>query len=534
MWSFINTGSRKQKTGGDRMLEDSELRSSKTELSNIKNSGKRKLNLLPFYCTVGLNALSWVSVLMSEFNVLKGVSALVYFLIAGVTFYVIKTDNKFTLNLPLEKQTRYLGLITSALFYWVVFLFCRTINDDGAIAIIVIYTGLSMLSLFGDTIVILNSSILGCMTVLVSYIMFKDSSFSTISLRMVTIICANYFITGMLLTFACKLSTKVRREFDANAEQLKVNNEKLSIYVKQVDSTVKTINSTNGRVVEDIGGIESATRTINDSLDLFTATIEEQNANINVIGESVESIDNTIKSIGGKISKVTVDNKEVRKVLSNTLNESGELFNNLEDIATSVDTSKVALKKVVAQIGEVSNIVESIKGIADQTNLLSLNASIEAARAGEQGKGFAVVATEVKKLAEVSKALTTDIGSIVSMLFNQFDEMSSNIETIANRVDTAVVKKDKVEESLSLCDKKVEDITSEISVVDTDSKALADFSNNVKINTTSLTDIVEGNVGVLSEIQASLMEHGSNVKKLHTEFVKLAEVGKDLETITNK
>ncbi len=115
-----------------------------------------------------------------------------------------------------------------------------------------------------------------------------------------------------------------------------------------------------------------------------------------------------------------------------------EAVKEVKEIATSVEESAGGMASLSELSSKVGDIIAIINEIAEQTNLLALNAAIEAARAGEHGRGFAVVADEVRKLAERTTGATSEVGDILQQIRSKVAEAVSSIEHVSARVDRGV------------------------------------------------------------------------------------------------
>ena len=145
----------------------------------------------------------------------------------------------------------------------------------------------------------------------------------------------------------------------------------------------------------------------------------------------------------------------------------------------SIDTINKQMKEVMNKADQINQVVDIVKGIADQTNLLALNAAIEAARAGEQGKGFAVVADEVRKLAEHTKESVTNIQKNVNELKSDMHQTVENTNSVTNELDNG--KK--------LVDNALSSMNSIINMVQKVNNSVVQISANVEEQTAATTEI---------------------------------------------
>jgi methyl-accepting chemotaxis protein len=180
-----------------------------------------------------------------------------------------------------------------------------------------------------------------------------------------------------------------------------------------------------GDTLNSAGKIADIARHFSGSSAQVSHGAAQQSEAAAAIAASVEEVSVSIgeTSRGAERAEITVE--KARADSDRALGMTRETMSDINRIVASIEDSSAKVGVLSDNSQAISNIINVIKEIADQTNLLALNAAIEAARAGEQGRGFAVVADEVRKLAERTTKSTQEIGSLISNIHRQIGETVS-------------------------------------------------------------------------------------------------------------
>jgi methyl-accepting chemotaxis protein len=205
--------------------------------------------------------------------------------------------------------------------------------------------------------------------------------------------------------------------------------------IQTMQSTLRTMISTITTNAEEVARsaktllqaseeVADRARQQSDAASSMAASVEEMAVSIDQVKESASEA-HGISQEAGQLSE------EGAAVIHNAATE-------MRKISESVQSSSTIVEDLGRQSDQITSIVNTIREIADQTNLLALNAAIEAARAGEQGRGFAVVADEVRKLAERTSLSTTEIGNMVGKIQNGTRSAVSSMQDGVSKVSSGV------------------------------------------------------------------------------------------------
>nr|MBO2505100.1 hypothetical protein [Bacilli bacterium] len=250
-------------------------------------------------------------------------------------------------------------------------------------------------------------------------------------------------------------------------------------------------------------------------------------------------LSNTLFILSG-ISNISEKSKQVTQLARESSKEAEdgrvavvENVNQMKHIHESVDKSNEMIQSLSSRSKEIGNILSVISGIADQTNLLALNAAIEAARAGEHGKGFAVVADEVRNLAEQSQSSTKLIEEIIRSIQNDTDtsvklmnEVLENTNRGLTVTETTAEKFKKIIETSHSITPQIEEITDTMEQIYTNVEDIV-----AKMNI--LTKVSQENAANSEEVAAFTEEQLASMEEINSSAKSLTDLAEELRTHIN-
>ncbi len=328
--------------------------------------------------------------------------------------------------------------------------------------------------------------------------------------------------------------TPIRESMDALAD---MSNGDLTVRVKgdykgdydklknSMNTLGNSLTSLIGKITESIVSTANASTEISSSTEEIAAGSQEQSAQTTEVASAVEEMTKTIletannASIASEASKKSSDQA---KVGVEKVTESKEGMNRIISSAQNTGEIISSLANKTDQIGKIAQVIDDI---ADQTNLLALNAAIEAARAGEQGRGFAVVADEVRKLAERTTKATKEIAETIRAIQIEAKDADDSMKEAGVAVNNGKMLTEEVEEALRSILDSTESVRFQIDQVAAASEEQSSAAEQISKNIDAINSVTNESAAGIQEIARStedlnrLME---NLKDMVSAF-KLAD-----------
>jgi len=261
--------------------------------------------------------------------------------------------------------------------------------------------------------------------------------------------------------------------------------------VTTLGGTVGEVASFTGDVADASGDVRASMDEVDDASEEVARSVQEISNGAAEQTEELESVSGEMSTLSATVEEIAASADDAAATARNAAErgqtgreEAAEAIEELEALEASIAETATAVEDLVDRVGEIDEIASVIDGIAEETNLLALNASIEAARAEGSGDGFAVVADEVKALAEETREEAAEISGRIDEVQAASAETAADVDEMESQVSDGV---DTIESTLREFEEVVEDVTT----VDETVQEISEATDDQARTTQEVVDMVD-------------------------------------------
>lgn len=256
----------------------------------------------------------------------------------------------------------------------------------------------------------------------------------------------------------------------------------VSAILDRFRSIVSEVSNSNSNLADFAGKLTSVTSVSRDA-------INEQQQEINHVASATNQMTLTVQDVAENASQAASAAKSAGEEAERGDELVARTLTSINQLAQEVTNAREVIQRVDSDSKEIGSVLDVIKGIAEQTNLLALNAAIEAARAGEQGRGFAVVADEVRTLAQRTQQSTQEIQNMIERLQSGAAEAVTVMEEGTSRAQANVEEASKAGESLRTIKEAITLISDMNIQIATNTRQQTSVAEEINANLNNITEV---------------------------------------------